>query len=161
KSCADVIQALNTCGAVEFRRASGGRGMVLCIRSPEAFRQFVMARLPQGLDVDLSEIPDRATAVVMLADAKAIRPGAGQGIFVRSTKPSAEIRSADGEVCISVGRMTEEAGGLGVQLSTERTWVFAGAVVVVENADAFWRHDIVLPESDLAIFGSGNMSGRL
>lgn len=161
KSCADVIQALSTCGAVEFRKASGGRGTVLCIRSPEAFSHFVTARLPQGLDVDLSEITDRATAVIMLADAKAIRTGVGQGLFVRSTKPGVEIRSAEGEVCISVGQMTDQAGGMGVQLSPERTWLFAGDVVVVENADAFWRHDVVLPEADLAIFGSGNMSGRL
>jgi hypothetical protein len=134
---------------------------VLCIRSAEAFRQFVAARLPQGLDVTVAEIPDRATAIVMLADAKAIRAGVGQGLFVRSTKPGVEIRAAEADVSIPVSDLTSQAGGIGVQLSPTRTWEFAGTVAVVENADAFWKHELVLPDADLAILASGNMSRRL
>lgn len=133
---------------------------MLCIRSREAFDSFVAARLPQGLDVDIDAISDRAAAVVMLADAKAIRLAIGQGLFVRSAKPEVEIRSVDGDVRIAVGQLTAQAGGIGVQLSADRTWTFAGTVAVVENADTFWRHDVVLPEADLAILGSGNLSGR-
>lgn len=161
KSCLEVVQELTDCGVVEFRRSSSGRGTVLCIRSEKAFQHFVAARLPAGLDVDLAAIADRAAAVLMLADAKAVRTAVGQGIFVRSKKPDVEIQSIDGDVCIAVGQLTAQAGGMGVQLSAERSWMFAGNVAVIENADAFWRHEFVLPDADLAILGSGNMSTRL
>jgi hypothetical protein len=92
---------------------------------------------------------------------KAIRAGVGQGLFVRSTKPGMEIRAANPDVCIPVSELTSQAGGIGVQLSPTRTWEFAGNVAVVENADAFWKHELVLPDADLAILASGNMSRRL
>ena len=138
-----------------------GRGIVLCITCNNAFESFVMARLPQGLDVDVAAIADRAAAVVMLADAKAIRYGVGQGVFVRATKPGIVIRSADGGVSIPVSELTTKAGGSGIQLAPDKAWSFVGDIAVVENADAFWRHDDVLSDADLAILGSGNMSARL
>ncbi|MDB5389031.1 MAG: hypothetical protein JWM11_4677 [Planctomycetaceae bacterium] len=161
KNCTEVLAALQTCGAVEFKRPTSRRGLVLCVRSEEAFNKFVGARLPQGLDVDISAVSDRATSVVMLADAKAVRKGIGQGILVRSIKPGIEIYSTDDEDRIHVSDLTNQAGVAAIQLSNERTWGFAGDIVVVENEDAFWRYDVVLPKADLAIFGSGNSSARL
>ena len=161
KGCVDLVQSLAVCGAVEFRRAKGGRGVVLCVTSRDAFDRFIAARFPRGLDVDISAIPDRATAVVTLADAKAIRHGVGEGIFIRSTKPAIEIRSLDDGISIPVSELTVKAGGIGIHLSPDKTWTFVGDIAVVENADAFWRYEIVLPDVDLAILGSGNMSSRL
>jgi len=161
KSCGDLVESLQTCGAVELRPARRGRGIVLCITGQQAFRRFIEARFPQGLDVNVDAIPDRAAAVAMLADAKAIRRGVGQGIFVRSTKADVEIQSADGGVSIPVSQLTAKAGGTGIQLSANKTWTFTGDVVVVENADAFWRHDVVLPGVDLVILTGGVMSDRL
>jgi hypothetical protein len=51
--------------------------------------------------------------------------------------------------------------GIGIQLSSQKVWSFTGSVTVVENADAFWQHERVLPDADMAILGSGNMSSRL
>lgn len=161
KSCGDLVESLHTCGAVEYRPALAGRGIALHITSEEAFGRFIAARLPQGLDVDVATIPDRASAVFMLADAKAIRRGVGQGIFVRSTKPNVQIYTTEGELSISVSDLTAKAGGIGIQLSPQQTWTFTGNVAIVENADAFWQHERVLPHVDLAIHGSGNMSSRL
>jgi len=161
KSCADLVQELKVCGVAEFRPSKAGRGVVLCVISEQAFRRFITARLPQGLDVDMSAITDRASAVIMLADAKAVRRAVGQGIFIRSTKLDTEIRSADGKIVIPVSQLTASAGGSGIQLSHEKTWAFAGDVAVVENADAFWRYELVLPEIDLAVLSGGNMSARL
>ncbi len=162
KSCDDLIESLQTCGAVEYSRGRSGRGIVLRVAGEQAFHQFVAARLPPGgLDVDVTTIPDRATAVAMLGDAKVIRHSIGQGLFVRSVKPDVEIRSADSEVSISVSQLTAEAGGAGVTLSSEKRWGFVGDIAVVENADAFWQHERVFPDVGLAVFASGNMSARL
>ncbi len=109
----------------------------------------------------MSAITDRASAVIMLADAKAVRQAVGQGIFIRSAKPDIEIRSADGEIVIPVSELTASAGGSGVQLSAEKTWTFVGDVAVIENADAFWRFELVMPQVDLAVLSGGNMSTRL
>lgn len=161
KSCGELIESLQTCAAVEFRPALAGRGITLHIKSEQSFQRFLAARLPQGLDVDLAAIPDRASAVFLLADAKAVRRGIGQGIFVRATKPDIEIQSMDGELSISVSDLTSTAGGIGIQLCAQKVWTFAGSVAVVENADAFWQHERVLPDVDMAILGNGNMSSRL
>jgi len=160
-TCRDLVESLQTCGAVEFRPSLAGRGIALHIISDHAFRRFIAACLPQGLDIDVATIPDRASAIYLLADAKAIRRGVGHGIFVRATKSDVVIRSMDGDVSICVSELTAKAGGTAIQLSTQHAWVFTGSVAVVENADAFWRHECVLPQSDLAILGSGNMSSRL
>ncbi len=134
---------------------------MLCVTSKDAFNRFITARFPKGLDVDVRAIPDRATAVVTLADAKAIRQGVGEGIFIRSANPDIEIRSLDDGTSIPVSELTIKAGGIGIHLSPDRTWTFVGNIAVVENADAFWCYEIVLPDVDLAILGSGNMSSRL
>lgn len=160
-SCGGFVESLRTCGAVEFRRAKMGRGIVLCVVCEEAFHRFIAGRLPHGLDIDVKAIPDHASAVVMLADAKAIRHGVGQGIFVRATKPAIQLQSTDGKDSIPVSELTAKADGTGIRISPDKTWTFAGEIAVVENADAFWRHEYVLPDVDLAILGSGNMSTRL
>ena len=161
ESCHVLVTSLKTCGAVEFRPSRAGRGVVLCIANSQAFNTFIAARLPQGLDVDLAEIADRAQAVAMLADAKAVRRGSSQGVFVRATKPGVVLFSTDGQVFIPVSELTLKAGGSGIQLAADRSWSFAGSIVVVENEEVFWRHDEVLPDVDLAVFASGNMSNRL
>jgi hypothetical protein len=161
RSCDDLVESMQTCGAVEFRPSMAGRGIVLCITSGKAFDSFITARLPQGLDIDVTAIPDRAAAVALLGNAKAIRHGVGQGVFVRATKPDIVIHSEDGDVSIPVSELTAKAGGSGIQLAPGKAWAFVGDIAVVENADAFWRHDDVLPDVDLAILGSGNMSARL
>lgn len=129
--------------------------------SIQAFERFIASRLPHGLDVDLATIPDRATAVTLLANAKAIGKGLAQGVLVRATKPGVVISSVDGRSVIPVSEQTAQAGGCLVQLSSEREWGFSGTIAVVENTDPFWRHHLVLPNVDLAILSGGNMSTRL
>jgi hypothetical protein len=159
KGCGALVEALETCGAAEFRPAVSGRGVKLVIKSQNSFIQFVSSRAPLGLDVDLDQISDRATSVFMLADAKQFRTSVGQGIFVRSIRPETILTTGNDD--IDVSELTIQAGGMGIQLVESRNWSFKGRVAVVENADCFWKHELVLPEVDLAVFGSGQMSHRL
>ncbi|MGE3241675.1 MAG: Wadjet anti-phage system protein JetD domain-containing protein [Pirellulales bacterium] len=161
KSCSGLVDELRTCGAVDFGPAKCGRGVALYVANEKALERFIKARLPGGADIDRSAITERAAAVVLRADAKAVRKSVGQGIFVRSTKTDCIFRSADGQVEVPVGRLSCDTGGAAIQLSTDRIWTFTGTVVVIENADAFWQHQTVLPNVDVAIFGCGNLSDRL
>lgn len=160
-TCADLIKSLQTCRAVEYVPAPSGRGVVLLITDLATFLRYVGAHCPCGLDVDIHAIADRAEAVYQLADAKAIRQGTVQGIFVRSTKPGVVIRSIDGEVSIDISEATARGGGTGIQLSASKQWSFSGHVVVVGNEPTFWKHEVVLPDADMAIFGGGTLSHRL
>jgi hypothetical protein len=156
-----LVNALRTCGAVEDGPAPCGRGVVLSITDPAAFLRYVGSHCPQGLEVDINSITDRANAVYQLADAKAIKQGSVQGIFVRSTKPGVVIQSTDGAASVDVCQTTNRGGGAGIQLSSAITWKFDGDIVVIENAETFWKHELVFPDVDIAIFASGGMSGRL
>ena len=160
-TCKSLVESLRTCGAVQFSRASSGRGVVLRIASDQAFERFVTARLPQGLNIDMTAVSDHAAAVVMLADAKAIRRAVGQGILVRTARPNITIESADSQASIPVSEMSSADRAIGIRLSADRTWTFSGTVAIVEGAYAFWRYEWVLPHADLAVLGSGNMSATL
>ena len=59
-------------------------------------------RLPEGFDVVVADIPDCAAAVIMLADAKAIRAGVGKSLFVRSIKPGVSIGAAQSVLSCSL-----------------------------------------------------------
>ncbi len=161
EGCKQLVASLQTCGAVVFNSSPSGRGIVLNLVNLEAFGRFVASRLPHGLDVDASSIPDRATAVRLLADAKAVRQALAEGILVRSTKPNVVISSVDDTATVNVSDQTAQAGACALQLSATKQWTFVGTVAVVENVDAFWRHDVVLPNIDVAIHGRGNTSARL
>jgi hypothetical protein len=161
KSCGRLVESLQTCGAIAFAPSGCGRGVVLHIGNPAAFLRFVSANCPQGLDVDTETVVDRASAVFTFADAKAIRRGAAQGIFVRATKQGVTMWTTDGKSCVDVSAATAQAGGAGIQLSQAKTWTFAGSVAIVENAETFWKHELALPDAEMAIFVSGQMSDRL
>ena len=160
-TCADLIKSLQTCRAVEFVPAQGGRGVVLSITDSAAFVRFVGAHCPLGLDVDVNAIADRADAIYQLADAKAIRQGTVRGIFVRSTKPGVVIQSTDGEASVNISEATAQGGGAGIQLSAAKRWTFSGTILVVENEETFWKHEMAVPDADMAIFASGPLSHRL
>jgi hypothetical protein len=155
------VELLQTCGAVAFVPSASGRGVTLTIANTAAFSRFVEARCPQGLDVDCASVVDRATAVFTFADAKAIRRGAAQGIFLRTVKQGVVIRTLDGQSSVELSDATRQAGGTGIQLSSSKAWVFSGSIAVIENAETFWSHEVALPEVDVAIFVSGQMSDRL
>jgi hypothetical protein len=159
--CKNLVESLRTCGAAEFSRASSGRGVVLRIVSDEAFERFVIGRLPQGLDIDMTTVSDHAQAVVMLADAKAIRRAVGQGILVRSAKSNVTIESTDGQGSIPVSEMSTVDRAVVIRLSSDKMWTFEGTIAVVEGAYAFWRYERLIPQADLAVLGSGNMSAAL
>lgn len=160
-TCADLVKSLQTCRAVAFVPAPGGRGVVLSITDPAAFVRFVGAHCPHGLDVDVNAIADRADAIYQLADAKAIRQGTVRGIFVRSTKPGVVIQSTDGEASVNISDATDQGGGAGIQLSAAKQWTFSGTILVVENEETFWKHEMAVPDADMAIFASGPLSNRL
>ncbi|MCA9177692.1 MAG: hypothetical protein KDB14_24660 [Planctomycetales bacterium] len=113
------------------------------------------------MDIDPSEIQSHADAIVHLADAKAFNQPIAEGVFIRATKPNIIIQSVDTGDTIPVSQLTASTGCAAIQLSDKRSWTFQGSVAVVENADAFWLHERVIPFVDLVIFASGRMSGRL
>jgi hypothetical protein len=160
-SCKNLVASLRTCGAVEFSRASSGRGVVLRVTSHQAFERFIRARLPQGLDIDTTTVSDHAAAVVMLADAKAIRRAVGQGVLVRTAKSNVTIESTDGQASVPVSEMSSVDHAVVIRLSSDKMWTFSGTVAIVEGAYAFWRYEWAIPHADLAVLGSGNMSAVL
>ena len=70
------------------------------------------------------------------------------------------ICSVDG-IEIPVGALSSDAGGAALSLTKKRTWQLKGTVAVIENVEPFWQHEKVLPQVDLAVCASGNMSRRL
>ena len=96
---------------------------------------------------------------MMSGDAKRAARGACEGVFVRSTRPGANVLSADGKTAIPVSELTASAGGAALLLDDDHAWSFAGTVALIESAEAFWHHDLVL-DVDLAIYTAGRMSSR-
>jgi hypothetical protein len=134
---------------------------VLRIASDQAFERFVAARLPLGLNIDMAAVSDHAAAVIMLADAKAIRRAVGQGVLIRTARSDVTIESTDGRASISVSEMSCVDRAIAIRLSADEAWTFSGTVAVVEGAYAFWRYEWAIPHADLAVLGSGNMSAAL
>ena len=159
RSCANVVKRLETCGAVEVVLTP--RGGLIRIRDQDAFDRAVGSMCPDGLFVEIDDLQDRAASVMALGDAKAIRCGPCQGVFLRSTKPNVCVSSIDGALNVPVGEMTAIAGGAALLLEGDEFWTCEGLVATVENEEAFWRHHLVLPEVDLAIYTHGKMSDRL
>lgn len=155
--CGGILRALQTCGATGSRPA--GRGAVVFISNAEAFERFVSSSFPLGLDYDLDDVEDRASGVELFADAKTARRGRFEGVFVRSSSLDACLLSEAGT--LPVGQLTAIAGGAALCLGSGRAWSFRGVVAVIENAEAFWQHDRVLPKVDLAIFACGRVSERV
>ncbi len=160
KRCTHLVESLQTCGAAEFFPSESGRGIVFKISNPRTFSDFLNSRFPMGIDIDPKAILDRASAVLYLNDAKAIRLAVAQGIFVRSAKAGIEITTGDKASTVQVSMLTQEAGTAGLALSLERSWNATGQIALIENADTFWRYELVLPDIDLAILTGGNMSSR-
>ena len=158
RGCHQILESMETCGAVRRRFFDRARRIEVCCQV--TFDKFVMSRFPLGVDAELNDVFDRAGAVVAFGDAKAIGRGSEEAIFVRTAKPRITIRATDGTE-IPVGVLSSAAGGAALSLTKDRQWTFSGTVAVIENAEPFWQHEKVLPDVDLAIYASGNMSGRL
>lgn len=157
-ACQAIVVALETCGAVERRRA--GRGEVLLVRSVGAFALFVSDRFPLGLE-DPRETPtDRVSGVRLQGDAKAAPRGRSEGVFLRSTRPGARLESESGH-WLPVAEWTSIAGVAALTLEAPRRWRFSGTVVIVENAEPFWQFERELPQVDLAIYSAGRLSERV
>jgi hypothetical protein len=148
------------CGAAEIFATR--RGARVRLNSMHAFELFVTSRHPAGLDLDLSSLASRADAAAIVGNAKAVRQGACEGVFLRSSFNDVTIRNVrEGGMPLRVGQLTEVAGGAAILLTSYTQWSFAGSVVVVENAETFWQHQVVFPEVRLAVYAPGRMSRRL
>lgn len=156
--CQGILESMETCGAVQRRFIKRARRVE--IRCLATFNKFLESRFPLGIDAKLNEVFDRAGAVIAFGNAKAIKRGSEEGIFVRTAKPEIVICSTDGAK-IPVGVLSKDAGGAALSLTKDREWTFCGTVAVIENVEPFWQHEKVLPEIDLAVYASGNMSQRL
>jgi hypothetical protein len=155
-----LVEQMCGCGAVGIFASK--RGARVRLHSPDAFDRFVMSRHPAGLDVELDLLASRAEAAAKVGNAKAVRRGACEGLFLRSSVKGVTIRNGcEGAVPLPVGELTEIAGGAAILLTDDSQWSFAGLVVVVENAEPFWQHQVVFPEADLAVYAPGRMSRRL
>lgn len=155
--CRRLLADLETCGAIG--RQMVGRGNVICIQNQDAFGAFVLDRYPLGLDPLAEEVADRASGVRLLGDAKAAKRGSREGVFIRSMR-SASLCGADG-ARLPVAELTAVSGGAAILLGDHCPWSFRGVVALVENAEAFWQHELELPEPDLAICTCGRASERL
>lgn len=158
RGCQGILEDMEACGAVDRRFIKRASRVKICCQA--TFKKFVESRFPLGIDAKLNEVFDRAGAVIAFGDAKAISRGSEEGIFVRTAKPEIVIFSTDGAE-IPVGALSEDAGGAALKLTNDREWTFSGTIAVIENAEPFWQHEKVLPNIDLAVYASGNMSQRL
>jgi len=154
--CSGILTELQTCGAAG-RRLSG-RGVVIFVSNTAAFDRFVTSRFPLGLDSELADVEDRASGIQLFADAKTAKRGRFEGLYLRSTAPGATLVSERGTLAVS--DLTALAGGAALRLGDAYEWSFHGVVAVIENAEAFWQHERVLPDVDLAVFACGRLSER-
>lgn len=161
KRCYNIVEALRACAAAEYSPSAAGRGIRLVINSRSSFDRFVESRCPSGLDFEVDDIQSHGDAVAYLGDAKAFRHSIAEGVFVRATKPNVTIDCKHTGQSIPVSELTSITGCAAIQLCETRSWAFTGTIAIIENADAFWQHERVLPDVDLAVFASGRMSGRL
>lgn len=156
--CAGILADLETCGAVGHRAA--GRGNVVCITNVDAFELFVGCHFPLGLEAAAEDAVDRVAGVRLFGDAKVARRGRWEGVFIRSTKPGTELVSNEGQR-LPVAELTALGGGTAIALGGARRWSCRGVVAIIENAEAFWQHDRLLADVDLAIFAYGRLSERV
>lgn len=156
--CAGILADLETCGAVGHRAA--GRGDVVCITNVDAFELFVGCHFPLGLDAAAEDAVDRVAGVRLFGDAKVARRGRWEGVFIRSTKPGTELVSNEGQR-LPVAELTALGGGTAIALGGARRWSCRGVVAIIENAEAFWQHDQLLTDVDLAVFSYGRLSERV
>jgi len=158
-SCEGLLTRLRTCGAVQI--VPGQQGKRLRVANAEAFANVVLTSAPQGLEALASLLTSRTDAVEQFGDAKAVRAGNVQGVFVRTVKPNILIRRTDIVEAVDVTALTRLAGGAALMLSDGMNWAFSGTIATIENEEPFWRHHMVLPEVDLAIYVRGKISNRL
>lgn len=159
RTCQNLLTRLQTCGAVQI--VPGQQGKRLRIANAEAFANVVRTSSPNGLDALDSSPLSRTEAVAQFGDAKAVRAGNVQGIFVRTSQPNIVLRR-DGMIgAVDVTALTSSAGGAGLLLNDEMHWEFSGTVATIENEEVFWNHELILPNIDLAIYACGKMSHRL
>lgn len=156
--CAGLLEELRTCGAAMTRPA--GRGSVVNVDNASAFERFVQSRFPLGLRPPEDEVADRAAGVRLHGDAKAAKRGAFEGVFIRSAVAGIRLVSNDG-VELPVSDLTTNGGGAALVLGKGREWTFQGNIAVIENAEAFWQHEQVLPNVELAIYACGRLSERV
>lgn len=104
---------------------------------------------------------NRADAVEQFGDAKAVGAGSVQGVFVRTSKPNVGMRRTSSPEIIDVTALTRLAGGAAILLGAGADWSFSGTVATIENEEAFWQHELILPEIDLAVYVRGKMSNRV
>jgi hypothetical protein len=133
---------------------------VFRVANSEAFEAFVQEQFPIGLDAVLEDATDRTSGVRLFGDAKKARRGTWEGVFVRSAKPGTTLVSSLGK-SLAIDQLTMVGGGAAIVLGGTRQWSFRGTIAVVENAEAFWQHERVLPEVDLAVYASGRISERV
>jgi hypothetical protein len=158
-SCQDLLTRLCTCGAVQI--VPGRQGKRLRIADTVAFAKVIQTASPQGLSA-LEHLPmSRADAVLHLGNAKSVRAGNVQGVFVRTIKPNVVVRRNGSAELLDVSFVTALSGGAAILLGEDLKWEFSGTIATIENEEAFWRHHMVLPEIDLAIYVRGKMSNRL
>ncbi|MCL4198945.1 MAG: hypothetical protein KJZ69_15765 [Phycisphaerales bacterium] len=157
RGCLGILTDLQVCGVTGHRPS--GRGSVIYLSDPAAFERFVTSKFPLGLDTDPRDVEDRASGVQLFGDAKAAKRGRYEGVFIRSTAPRATLVSDNG--VLPVSELTALAGGAALCLSDTHDWSFHGTVAVIENAEAFWQHERVLSDVDLAVFACGRLSERV
>lgn len=157
KTAAALVRELLTAGAVRW--IVSGHGKRLLISNDIAFKAITATHYPLGV-AELDEgVRDRASAVKLLGDAKRVRSGSREGVFMRSTRPGVMVTANSDGAVIPVSELTSIAGGAALLLDEQRQWSFTGTVAIIENAEAFWRHDCVL-DVDLALYAAGRMSTK-
>jgi hypothetical protein len=152
-----MLEELEGCECVQ--RVQGLRGACYVVRNAGLLMRYVSQVNPLGIDNRSERPTSRADAVLRFGNAKAASAADCMGVFVRSTRPGMVLTSTLGVIPIS--DLTCIGGGAAVLLQDGVQWRFSGtSVALIENAEAFWHHEQVLPQVDLAIWTVGRISAK-
>lgn len=157
KTCTPLLARLQSCECI--RRVQGVRGATYVVCNQAVLAEYTVKSDPLNIGAQTDRPISRADAVFRFGNAKTASAADCMGVFLRTTRHDMTLISALGTIHVS--ELTQVGGGAAILLRDGVEWRFSGeTVALIENAEAFWHHERVLPHVDLAVWTVGRMSAR-
>ena len=151
-----ALQPLFDMGALI--RVRSGAGWRIAVQNEAALHQYIAARYPAGLEVELQQL-SRAEAVFRRRNAKHGENRVGEPVLIRAFS-SASLRMETGS--LNVAEWTRQAGVAAFLLQDDIPWDWpVERVATVENLEPFLQFEHRFPDFDAVIYTAGRMSVRL
>lgn len=134
-----------------------GRGRRVHVADPEALARWIRDHYPEGLHAPAGVLT-RADAVRLRRSAKAAGASEVSGVLLRGFNGAVLAGPAG---TLDVAALTRLAGCVGLAITDDCRWQFRGTLVTVENEDAFFAVERLLPAAELVVYTAGKASERL